>query len=98
MQNYGNGKSRIGSAATLLVAPVVIALIVSTVGCAQFNRLKAMKVFKEANSAYAGQKYKEAAELYEQAIQMDPNLNYAYFYLANSYDQQFRAVKKGDAE
>jgi len=83
------------SGASLVVAMVAL---VSVGGCAQIGRLKAMKAFKEANVAYAKQDYKEAAALYETATQAYPELNSAYFYLGNSYDNLFRSVDKGKPE
>jgi tetratricopeptide (TPR) repeat protein len=57
-----------------------------------------MKSFKAANRAYMGQDYKEAALLYEEAIQAYPDLNHAYFYLGNSYDNLYRPGEKGQPE
>lgn len=71
--------------------------ISATVGCSQVGQVTAKRSFKTANAAYQSQDYKKAAELYEEALASDPNLNQAYFYLANSYDNQFKASKRGDA-
>jgi tetratricopeptide (TPR) repeat protein len=74
------------------------AAVVTTVGCGKMGQLTAMKNFKEANSAYAQQDYKKAVDLYEATLKADPNLNYAYFYLGNSYDNLFKPSKKGEAD
>lgn len=66
-------------------------------GCTQVGAVKAKRSFKVANQAYAQQDYKKAVQLYEETLQEDPNLNTAYFYLANSYDQQYKPSRKGDA-
>ena len=42
------------------------------------------------------QDYKKAADLYEEALKDDPTLNQAYFYLGNSYDNQFKPSRRGD--
>ncbi len=78
----------------------VLALVVSTVtaGCNQIGQLQARRALKAANAAYQGQDYKTAATLYEEAIQADPNMNEAYFYLGNSYDNMFRPSQKGTPE
>jgi tetratricopeptide (TPR) repeat protein len=81
------------SGASLIVAVVALS---SMAGCAQIGRLKAMKSFKEANTAYAAQDYKKAAELYEESIKAYPDLKYAYFYLGNSYDNLYSSSKKGE--
>ena len=83
------------------VAPaitVVAIVAVATVGCARMGQLRAMKAFKEANQAYAQQDYKKASDLYEQTVEADATLlPAAYFYLGNSYDNQYKPSKKGDA-
>jgi tetratricopeptide (TPR) repeat protein len=57
-----------------------------------------MKSFKAANQAYQQQDYKKAAQLYEETVEADPDMASAYFYLGNSYDQQFKPSKKGDKD
>lgn len=80
---------------TPLALSAVLALSAS-VACSQVGVVAAKRSFKAANTAYQAQDYKKAAELYEEALQSDPNLSQAYFYLGNSYDNQFKASKKGD--
>jgi tetratricopeptide (TPR) repeat protein len=70
-------------------------------GCGKVGELKAMKSFKSANQAYQAQDYKRAAELYEETIRSAPDTPQAhqsYFFMANSYDQQFKPSKKGEPE
>lgn len=83
------------SGATLAVASLVA--LTSVAGCAKIGELQAKKAFKAANQAYTAQDYQKAAGLYEEAIKQDPNLAYAYFYLANSYDNLFKPSRRGDA-
>jgi tetratricopeptide (TPR) repeat protein len=76
-------------------------LSLGTIGCTQMGELKARKAFKEANQAYASQDYKKSADLYEQVISSapdDPDMSVAYFFLGNSYDNQFKPSKKGEPE
>jgi tetratricopeptide (TPR) repeat protein len=68
-----------------------------TAGCAKVGEIKAKKAFKAANQAYQAQDYKKAAEEYEEAVAADPNLNAAYFFLGNSYDNLYKPSKKGEA-
>ena len=91
------------SGASLVVKAAVVLSVLSASGlalsgCAKVGQLKAMKSFKAANQAYQQQDYKKAAQLYEETVAADPNLASAYFYLGNSYDQQFKPSKKGEAE
>jgi len=89
--------------ASLVVKAAVALSLVSVSGlglpgCAKVGQLKAMKSFKAANQAYQQQDYRKAAQLYEEAVTADPNLASAYFYLGNSYDQQFKPSKKGEPD
>jgi tetratricopeptide (TPR) repeat protein len=95
MKKHGHkgGSMRALSGASLAVA--ILAL--SAVGCSRVGQLQAMKAFKAANQAYQQQDYKKASGLYEEAVTADPNLSQAYFFLGNSYDQQFKPSRKGEA-
>jgi tetratricopeptide (TPR) repeat protein len=77
---------------------LVIGLSVTLVGCNQFQGLKAKKAFKEANVFYQQQDYRRASERYAEAVQADPNLTVAYFYLGNSYDNLYKPARAGEAE
>ena len=70
----------------------------ATVGCQQVGMVQAKRSFKAANTAYQAQDYKKAAELYEEAIAADPNLASVYFYLGNSYDNQYKPSRRGEPE
>ena len=86
------------SGASLACAAVLaLGSLTSTVGCAKVGEIKAKKAFKSANQAYQQQDYRKAADLYEDTVAADPNLNSAYFFLGNSYDNQYKPSKKGDA-
>ena len=65
-----------------------------------------MMAFKDGNQLYQQQDYKAASAKYEETLASckgsegdckDPKLTYAYFFLGNSYDNQFRPTKRGDA-
>jgi tetratricopeptide (TPR) repeat protein len=77
---------------------LVVGLGLTLVGCAQFQNLKARKLFKEANAHYQGQRYKAAADAYEEVLHADPNMVDAYFYLGNSYDNLYKPSRQGEAE
>jgi tetratricopeptide (TPR) repeat protein len=83
---------------TASLVVVLAAFSLTLVGCGQFNKLKAKKAIKEAHTLYQQQDYKKAAEKYEIAVQNDPDLTTAYFYLANSYDNLFKPSRKGEAQ
>jgi tetratricopeptide (TPR) repeat protein len=54
------------------------------------GELKGKMTFKEANEAYQAKNYPKAAQLYEQTLQNNPDLPQVYFFLGNSYDNQYR--------
>jgi tetratricopeptide (TPR) repeat protein len=62
----------------------------STVACSKLGELKGKMTFKEANEAYQAKNYPKAAQLYEQTLQNNPDLPQVYFFLGNSYDNQYR--------
>src|SRR6185295_2648830 len=78
-------------------AMLALGSVTSSVACAKVGEIKAKKAFKAANQAYQAQDYKKAGDLYEEAVAADPNLNSAYFFLGNSYDNQYKPSKKGEA-
>lgn len=80
-------------AASLIIAA---GLSLSLAGCGQVDKLMARKAWKTAIDLYKQQDYKSAADKYKEAIDLDPNLTQAYFYLANSYDNQLKPSKRGD--
>lgn len=83
---------------------LVAMLAAGAAGCGQISALKAKLAFKEGNTFYKAQNYEAAAQKYAEALEigcMDnvcnpEEISYAYFYLANSYDNTFRPGKKGD--
>jgi len=80
-----------------LACVAMLALGSLTAGCAKVGEIKAKKAFKAANQSYQAQDYKKAADNYEEAVAADPNLDAAYFFLGNSYDNLYKPSKKGDA-
>jgi len=83
-EKVGALRMRMGAVALGLVAMVGLS------ACAKVANLKAIMSYKEANKAYQAQDYKRAARLYEESLQSDPNQAPIYFYLGNSYDNQFK--------
>jgi len=84
------------SGASQAVAAVL--LLTSVTACSQLARIEAARSFRSANAAYQAQDYDTAAGLYEQTLEQYPDLVQAHFFLANSYDQQFRSVRRGEPE
>ncbi len=85
-------------------APLALAAVLAlsfSIGCSQFGQLQAMRSFKAANQAYQQNQYEKAAELYEETLSQGPRADVeaqTYFYLGNSYDNQFRPSRKGEPD
>src|SRR6187455_636175 len=88
----------LSGASLACVAMLALGSVTSSVACAKVGEIKAKKAFKSANQAYQSADYKKASDLYEETVAADPNLNSAYFFLGNSYDNQYKPSKKGEAD
>lgn len=88
---------RLGSVRHAGVFALVAMLAVAVSGCDKIGVLKAQMAFKDANQLYQRQDYRGAAEKYEEALAANPDLTEAYFFLGNSYDNQFRPARRGEA-
>src|SRR4029453_9169102 len=89
---------------SVLCSGLAVVSVVSA-GCGQINTLKAAMAFKDANQLYRGQDFRAAVAKYNEAIDLcrgsdpdctDPRLNPAYFFLGNSYDNQYRPARRGE--
>lgn len=85
------------SSQTVVVA-LVAGLGVVAVGCGQVKMVQARMALKDGHTAYQQQNYRGAVEAYEKAIVADPTQTEAYFYLGNSYDNQYRPTRRGEPE
>ena len=77
---------------------LVTLVVLPMISCSAFDRLRALRVIRDAHTQYQRADYVAAAELYEEVLVNDPNLVEAYFYLANSYDQQYRPALRGEPD
>lgn len=79
---------------------VILGISLAAGGCGRYSwsSLKAQKAWKDGNAAYTSQDYAKASENYEYVLQTDPSRTEAHFYLANSYDNRFRATRLGEPE
>lgn len=71
-----------------LVVALLAPLFVT--GC---NQVRAKSAFKDGNKAYKEEKFKQAVESYERALQFEPNMAEAMFYLASSHQNMYRPGK-----
>jgi tetratricopeptide (TPR) repeat protein len=82
------------------VSAGVLGLSLVLAGCGQysFSALAARKSIKEAHEAYKASRWLEATEKYQAAIEGDPTLEGAHFFLANSYDNLYKPTRAGEQE
>ena len=77
---------------------LVVGLCCTLAACGWLDTLKGQQAFKDANAAYKSQDYKKAAQHYEEALKLNPELNSALFYLGNSYDNLYKPARHGEAD
>ena len=77
---------------------LVAGLAVVVSGCSYIDMFQAQLAFRDANRAYASGNYEEAAGFYGEVLAGNPDVAAAYFFLANSLDQQFRPARRGEAD
>jgi tetratricopeptide (TPR) repeat protein len=78
-------KHRVGSLVLL------VALVSFGIGC---NSVRARMAFKDGNKVYTQDKFKEAIPLYERAVELDPDMSEAWFYLGSSQQGLYRPGKE----
>lgn len=78
-----------------LVASVGVAA-----GCGRYSisNLRSVKAFKDGTESYKKSDFADAAKHFENSISYSGEQGIVYFYLANSYDQQFKPSHKGEAD
>ena len=77
----------------------VVALSLVVIGCTQISNLRAKYTFREGNGLYQAQDWVMAAEKYEEVVAAnptDPQLLTAFFFLGNSYDNQYAPGRVDD--
>jgi tetratricopeptide (TPR) repeat protein len=77
-----------------IALPVVLALLAG-VGC---NTVRSKAAFKDGNRFYKEENWRRAIEKYEQALQFDPSMAEAHFYLASAQQSLYRPSKENDPE
>ena len=81
------------------VCGCVVALGFMVVGCGQVANLRAKMAFREANNLYQAQDWVMAAEKYEEVAALnptEPQMLTTYFFLGNSYDNQYSPGRLND--
>ena len=82
------------------VAVFVISVSVAAAGCGKYSisNIRSLKAFQDANALYKKGDYSKAAGRYTDAVTLNPELGFAYFFLGNSYDNLYKPGRRGEAE
>src|SRR5580765_6244735 len=67
-------------------------------GCGRYSisNLRAVKAFKDGSEAYKKSDFAKASSLFEESVKYLGDQGVVYFFLANSYDQQWKPSRKGE--
>jgi tetratricopeptide (TPR) repeat protein len=76
----------------LITVALLLLPALSGIGC---SKIKAKAAYKDGNKLYKAENFKKAIEQYERAIELDPDLPEAHFYLGNSHQALYRPGKEG---
>ncbi len=71
------------------LALLLVLLMLPLAGCGFISKLRARDNLNKGVRAFTEQKYDQAAEFFEKAIQLDPDFEIARMYLATTYTSQF---------
>jgi len=74
-----------------LIVVLAVIIVFTTVSCEKLkvSRLQANHYFSKANQAFTEQKYRDAIENYEKALELNPSLVQAHRFLGESYKAVF---------
>jgi tetratricopeptide (TPR) repeat protein len=76
-----------------LQARALVALVCSLAFAPGCNSLQAKSSFKDGNKSYKEENFRKAIEQYGRAVELDPSMTEAYFYLGSSHQALFRPGK-----
>jgi tetratricopeptide (TPR) repeat protein len=82
----------------LVVLVVGLSLAASACGRYSISSIRSAKAFQDGIGLYQRGDYVPAAEHFDEAIRLNPEFPFSYFFLANSYDKMYRPARKGEAE
>src|SRR4029450_7952577 len=74
------------------LAVLVVAVAVGAAACGKYSisNIRSLKAFQDANALYKKGEYSRAAQRYTDAVTLNPDLGFAYFFLGNSYDNLYK--------
>ena len=83
----------------LRLTVLVVALSVAGAACGRYSisSIRSAKAFQDANGLYKKQDYEGALARYQDAVNLNPDLSFAYFFLGHSHEQLYKPSRKDDA-
>ena len=79
---------------------LVAGLAIATTACGRYSigSIRSAKAFQDGIGQYQGGNFADASKNFEEAIRLNPDFGFSYFFLGNSYDKLYRPTRKGEAE
>lgn len=83
---------------SFLILTLAVFFLLNLTGCQKLkvSNLSANKHLKEANKLYTQEKFRQASEEYEKALEKNPELKVAYLYLGTCYSSLYKPGKDTD--
>ncbi|MFW6136735.1 MAG: tetratricopeptide repeat protein [Candidatus Aminicenantaceae bacterium] len=77
---------------------MAVVLVFSSSACSKLNinKLQANHHFQNANTSFKDQRYRDAIEEYEKALELNPELTQAYLYLGEAYKQLYKPMEDNE--
>jgi tetratricopeptide (TPR) repeat protein len=82
----------------MVVLIVGLSLAASACGRYSISSIRSAKAFQDGIGQYQRGDYVPASENFSEAIRLNPDFPFSYFFLGNSYDKMYRPARKGEAE
>lgn len=82
----------------LVVLVVGLSLAASACGRYSISSIRSAKAFQDGIGLYQRGDYTAASEHFTEAIRLNPDFPFSYFFLGNSYDKLYRPARKGEAD
>ena len=81
----------------VLVAGLAVATsVTSACGKYSLGSIRSLKAFKDGAGLYQKGDYPGSAAKFEEAVALNPDFGFSYFYLGNSYDNMYRPGRRGE--
>jgi tetratricopeptide (TPR) repeat protein len=79
---------------------IVAGLSLAAAACGKYSisSIRSAKALQDGLGLYASGQYASAAAEFEEAVRLNPDFGFSYFFLGNSYDKLYRPGRKGEAE